>query len=68
MRSSPGRPETPRHSQLRGKLATAEYGGRTLEQWEIEVTGAGRIFYLLDKDKHTVRITKAQAGHPKATE
>jgi hypothetical protein len=39
-----------------------------LDQWEIEVTGAGRIFYLLDRDKHTVRITRATTGHPKATE
>jgi len=68
MRTSPGRPETPRHSRLRGDLATAIYGGRELEQWEIEVTGAGRIFYLLDKDKRAVRITKAETGHPKVTE
>jgi hypothetical protein len=68
MRSSPGRPETPRHSRLRGKLATAMYGGRELEQWEIEVTGAGRIFYLGDRDKHTTWITTAQTGHPKVTE
>jgi hypothetical protein len=68
MRTSPGRPETARHSRLRGDLAAAIYGGRELEQWEIEVTGAGRIFYLLDKDKHAVWITKAATGHPKATE
>jgi hypothetical protein len=59
---------TPRHSRLRGDLATAIYGGRELEQWEIEVTGAGRIFYPLDKDKHAVRITRAETGHPKVTE
>jgi hypothetical protein len=68
MRSSPGPPETPRHSRLRGKLATVKYGGRELEQWEIEVTGGGRIFYLLDKDKRTVRIVQAGTGHPKVTE
>jgi hypothetical protein len=68
MRSSPGGPETSRHSRLRGKLASAEYGGRELQQWEIEVTGAGRIFYLLDNDKHTVRIVKAGTGHPKVTD
>lgn len=68
MRTSPGPPETPRHSRLRGRLAVGEYGGRQLEQFEIEVTGAGRIFYLLDKDKHTVRIVRAAPGHPKSTE
>ena len=68
MLKSPGPPETPRHSRLRGAFATGEYGGRVLDQWEIEVTGAGRIFYLLDRDKHTVRVTKATPGHPKATE
>lgn len=68
MLRAPGPPETPRHSRLRGRLAAAEFGGRMLEQWEIEVTGGGRIFYLLDRDKHTVRITKAGPGHPKATD
>lgn len=68
MRTRPGPPETPRHSQLRGKLATGEYGGRTLDRWEIEVTGGGRIFYLLDRDKHTVRIEVAGTGHPKVTD
>lgn len=68
MRTSPGPPETPRHSRLRGKLASGEYGGRTLERWEIEVTGGGRVFYLLDRGKHTVWIEEAGTGHPKATE
>lgn len=68
MRTSPGAPETPRHSRLRGKLATGEYGGRALERWEIEVTGGGRIFYLLDKDKHVVRLERAGPGHPKITD
>lgn len=67
MLKSPGPPETPRHSR-RGPYATGEYGARVLDQWEIEVTGAGRIFYLLDRDKRTVRITKATPGHPKGTE
>lgn len=68
MLKSPGPPETPRHSKLRGRLAVVEFGGRPLDQWEIEVTGAGRIFYLLDRDKHTIWITKASPGHPKGTE
>lgn len=68
MRTSPGTGETPRHSRLRGKLANGHYGGRELERWEIEVTGGGRIFYLLDKDKHTVWVEEAGTGHPKVTD
>jgi hypothetical protein len=68
MRTSPGPPETPRHTQLRGHLSTGNYGGRTLDQWEIEVTGGGRIFYLLDREKHAVRVVVAGPGHPKVTD
>lgn len=68
MRTKPGPPETPRHTRLRGKLGTGEYGDRSLERWEIEVTGGGRIFYLLDRDKHTVRVEVAGTGHPKITD
>jgi hypothetical protein len=32
------------------------------------VTGGGRIFYLLDREKHTVRIEVAGTGHPKVTD
>ena len=54
--------------QLRGKLATGEYAGRSLDRWEIEVTGGGRIFYLLDREKHTVRVEVAGTGHPAITD
>jgi hypothetical protein len=63
----PGKP-TPRHHQLYGSLATGAYGGRVFPQWQIEVTGGGRIWYLLDADRHTVWITRAGVGHPKATD
>lgn len=68
MRSTPRPPEDTRHSRLRGGLATRTYDGRELEQWEIEVTGSGRIFYLIDHTKHTVWVIHAGAGHPKQTE
>jgi hypothetical protein len=42
--------------------------GRTLEQWQIKVSGAGRIWYLPDDDKHTVWVVNASAAHPKRTE
>jgi len=68
MRSTPRPPEDRRHTRLRGDLATRSFEGRELEQWEIEVTGAGRIFYLVDDDKHTVWVVHAGAGHPKVTD
>jgi len=63
----PGKP-TARHFQLKGDLATGLHGGRELPQWEIEVTGGGRIFYLLDEERHTVWVKTASTGHPKVTE
>jgi mRNA-degrading endonuclease RelE of RelBE toxin-antitoxin system len=68
MRSNPRPPEDARHTRLRGGLATHDFGGRKLEQWEIEVTGGGRIFYLVDDDRHTVWVVHAGAGHPKVTQ
>jgi hypothetical protein len=40
----------------------------SLDRWEIEVTGGGRIFYLLDRDKHTVRVEVAGTGHSKVAD
>lgn len=51
-----------------GSLATRAFDGRTLEQWEIEVTHGIRIFYLVDDTKHVVWIMVASTRHPKATE
>jgi hypothetical protein len=69
MRTDP-RPvlESPRHHRLKGGLAHGTYRGRTCEQWQIEVTGAGRIWYLLDLDHNTCWITFASTGHPRATD
>lgn len=68
MRSSPRPPEDRRHTRLRGDLATRSYDGRELEQWEIEVTSGGRIFYLVDDAKRTVWVVVASTRHPKITE
>lgn len=43
-------------------------GGASLEQWQYEVTGAGRIWYSIDDDTRTLWITRAGAGHPKQTD
>jgi hypothetical protein len=43
-------------------------GGRVLEQWQYEVTGAGRLWYCIDDDRRTVWLTLAMVGHPKETD
>ncbi len=69
MRLNP-RPVVPshRHHRLRGELATGVVKGRVLDHWQLEVTGAGRIWYLVDGETATVWIDHAGPGHPKATE
>jgi hypothetical protein len=68
MRSNPRPPEDKRHTRLRHDLATRIFDGRELEQWEIEVTSGGRIFYLVDDAKHTMWVVVASPKHPKITE
>jgi mRNA-degrading endonuclease RelE of RelBE toxin-antitoxin system len=68
MRSQPRPPEDRRHKRLRGSLGTRKLDSRELEQWQIEVMGGARIWYLVDDDKHTVWVVHAAPGHPKATE
>jgi hypothetical protein len=46
----------------------AEHGGNQLACWQIEVTGGGRIWYLLDPSRRIVWITEAGTGHPKTTD
>ncbi|MFI0912381.1 hypothetical protein [Streptomyces abikoensis] len=42
--------------------------GQTCEQWQIEVTGGGRIWYLVDSDRNTCWVTYAGTAHPRATD
>lgn len=39
-----------------------------MEQWQYEVTGGGRIWYLVDIDGRTLWIKATGTGHPKATD
>jgi hypothetical protein len=69
MRRNPTpRTDTPRHHRLKGRLATGIVRGRVLDHWQIEVTRAGRIWYLVDPDTTTVWMDYAGAAHPKATD
>jgi hypothetical protein len=58
-------PPTPRQHRLRGKQLSTVNG---LEQWQYEVTGGGRIWYVVDPAGRTVYLTLASTKHPKATE
>lgn len=69
MRANPGPyEETSRHHRLRRELGTVSLQGKRLPQWQIEVTGGGRVWYAIDRDRMIVWLTYASAGHPKATE
>lgn len=60
-----------RHSRshpLRGELAEGQVEGRTCERWQYEVTGAGRLWYLIDERKRTIWLEEVRPGHPKKTE
>jgi hypothetical protein len=69
MTEHPTVPNNPaRQHRLRGSLATCTVAGRTLEQWQYEVTGAGRIWYCPDPDQRITWLVLAATGHPKTTE
>jgi hypothetical protein len=53
-------PPTDRQHQLKGQLAIDCYRGEQLPQWQYEVTGAGRIWYLVD---HHSLICWSKEGH-----
>ncbi|MFJ9659751.1 hypothetical protein ACIRPR_17570 [Streptomyces griseoflavus] len=46
---------------------TRQARGNTYRAW-IEVTGSGRIWYLVDTARATCWITSAGTGHPRATD
>lgn len=66
------RPDTPaptaRNHRLKGRLAAGAHKGVEMEQWQLEVTAGGRIFYLVDRERQTLWIKWAGTGHPKITD
>ena len=65
----PTRPENPsRQHRLRGQLAERLVGGRSLPQWQYEVTAGGRIWYCPDDLRRVVWVVAASTSHPNATE
>lgn len=61
-------PATERQHRLKHDLARGTHGGRRLEQWQYEVTGGGRVWYLVSHETRTVWLVHAGPGHPKATD
>ena len=61
-------PMTGRHHRLKHTLGTGTHNGQTFEQWQFEVTGGGRIWYLVDHEARVAWLTFAGTGHPKATD
>jgi hypothetical protein len=57
-----------RQHPLRGTFSQRVVNGEELEQWQYEITGAGRLWYCIDDARRTVWLTAATVGHPKATE
>jgi len=69
IRANPRSRSSPeRHHRLKGSLATAMWKGEPLERWQYEVTGAGRVWYVIDDARRIAWITYAGPGHPEATD
>ncbi len=63
------RSDNPRRThRLRGTLGTKRVDGKVLEQWQFEMSSAGRIWYCPDSDGHIVWITRVSLRHPRETE
>jgi len=61
------RPRTARHHPLRGDLATRVLQGHDGALATRDHAG-GRVWLLIDEDKHTVWIDEVHLGHPAKTD
>jgi hypothetical protein len=57
-----------RQHPLKGELKTVKWKGSVCEQWQYEVTGGGRLWYLIHDESRTVWLVYAGTRHPKATD
>lgn len=57
-----------RHHRLLGELGSGRHGGREMEQWQYEITGSGRVWFLIDDERHRVWLTLVVQGHPSETD
>ncbi|MEW5658314.1 hypothetical protein ABGT92_23710 [Streptomyces cinereoruber] len=60
--------QTARHHRLKYDLATVVFEGKSRDQWQIEVTSGGRVWYVVDEERKIVWILHAASRHPKKTE
>lgn len=67
MTSDPRRTVDRQH-QLKGELGEVSVQGKKLDQWQVEPTGAGRVWYAIDDDERILWVTQAGPGHPKQTD
>jgi hypothetical protein len=67
IRDQPRPSPTERHDRLRGNFAAVAPAG-SLRKWQYEVTGGGRVWYLIDDARRTCWITYAGPAHPNATD
>lgn len=67
MRTAPDTRSTTQ-KPLAGTIATRTHKGRDLPQWQIDVSSADRVWYVIDTASHTVWVTLAKTGHPAATD
>lgn len=65
---SPKRGERAAPPAVGEELATGVVKGSAAERWQYEVTGGGRIWYLVDDENRTARIVYAGTGHPNLTD
>lgn len=57
-----------RQHPLKGSLGSRAVEGTAMEQWQFEVTGAGRVWFCIDDTRRTVWMTECSVGHPRSTE
>lgn len=53
---------------LAGPLGNRTHRGRDLPQWQLDLSAGGRVWYVIDNSRRTVRVTLAATGHPGATD
>jgi hypothetical protein len=69
IRADAGPPiETARHHRPRADLALGTRAGVQLHRWQYEVTGGGRIWYLVDPEALVAWFEYCGTGHPNATD
>jgi hypothetical protein len=67
MTSDPRRTAERQH-QLRGNLGQVTVGGKKLDQWQVEPTAGGHVWYAIDDEDRVLWATQAGIAHPKETE